>query len=208
MSFSQLETLTFRPSTTKFKWDITKKSRQLRVSGATDTIHAGNARGVYEILGNIPFTLGSSQSSWVYEIINSGRIKVGLAQSIGEPLISLELGVKELDILEFNLTDNSFSISKISQGSVQEFKRYNITTLGEQEVFYWICSVANNRIGARVYENIISKLSLRADGFLYAGNQKLITQSALDDQNNIIEKMQSDIENLQIELTQVQAQLP
>lgn len=208
MSFSQLETLTFRPSTTKFKWDITKKSRDIRVSGATDTIHSVNARGVYEILGNIPFTLGSSQSSWVYEIVNSGRIKVGLAQSIGEPLISLELGVKELDILEFNLTDKLFSISKISQGSVQDFKRYNITTLGGRNVFYWISSVVNNRIGARVYKNIISELSVRSDGFLYMDNQKLITQSSLDEQNNMIEQLKLDIENLQIELTQVQAQLP
>ena len=208
MSFSQLDSLTIRPLTTNFKWDITKKSREIRVSGATDTIHAGNARGVYEILGNIPFILGSSQGSWLYEIINSGRIKVGLAQSIGDPLISLELEVKELDILEFNLTNNSFSISKLSQGSVQEFKRYNITTLSDKQVFYWICSVANNRIGAKVYENIISEITLRPDGFLYLGNQKLITQSSLDEQNNIIEQLRSDIENLQIELTQVQAQLP
>lgn len=106
------------------------------------------------------------------------------------------------------MTNNSFSISKISEGSVKEFKRYNITNLSGQQVFYWICSVANNRIGAKVYENIISELTLQPDGFLYVDDQKLITQSSLDEQNNIIEQLRLDIENLQIELTQVQAQLP
>mgnify|MGYP001118382761 CR=1 FL=1 len=207
-SYPQLECsrLTFQPVRTNFKWDNTKKSPQIIVYGSLDTVRTSNSNGSYEIIGNVGFTLGTSQSSWTYDIINAGSIKVGLANSIGSPLISCKMDVKELDTLKFNLGISTFSISKFTGGVRSDYIQKDITTLDGQ-VYYWACSVPGNRLGVKVYENISLDVELQADGSVYIGGQRLITQTTTDEQAIQLEQLQKNLVDVQISIAQIQAQL-
>ena len=198
--------LTIKPQTTNFKWDNTKKDPQVIVYGALDTIKA-NTQGSHGILGNVKFTLGTSESSWTYDVINAGRVKVGLAASLANPVISWELAVRELQTLVFTLTTATFTISQYSGRVLLSSKKYNIAALSGQ-VCFWACSVPNFRIGLKVYENISLEMKMETNGSLYLGGQKVITQETTQAQATQIEQLQKAVEDLQIEVAQIQASLP
>lgn len=98
--------LIFKPNETIYKWDYVNKNANVSVFGSLNIALTINTNGTHGVIGTIPLSIGSTQSSWIYEMHNNTQIVIGLVYPVQSltttkgAVVSQQWTVENGDIVE------------------------------------------------------------------------------------------------------------
>lgn len=163
--------LIIKPVTTKFKWQFINKNPKVFINRDKDVARTTSQSGFNGVRSNRSFLIGNDEKSWVYGIINTGCIYVGMVNSTHDfnslgASIEQKIEVVEFDRLIFNLSVNVLTIIHKNESGVIKQYSFPLTPLTGQTLWPWVSSSPGFRLGVWLYENVQTSIKLNEDGKL------------------------------------------
>ena len=163
--------LIIKPATTRFKWEIINKSSKVLINRDRDVARTTTQIGTNGVRSNMSFLIGTDVISWIYGIINTGCIYVGMVNSAHEfnslgASIEQKIEVVEFDSLIFNLSVNNLTITHTNESRLMKQYSFPLTSLTGQILWPWVSSSPGFRLGVWLYENVSTSFKLNEDGKL------------------------------------------
>lgn len=153
--------LVILPTITSLKWSNVRKHSDVTVLGSANIAKVTQKGKICGILSKNKFIIGTDIIKWIYNILLSSVIYVGLApvnkntSDLQNVLVSIKIVTNVGDNIKFNLSSSYLNIShETGSGVIIKLYNFNLSSYNGQTVCAWCSTDSNSSMSVEIFEDV------------------------------------------------------